>query len=74
MSADKSEYLTTTNEDDSVLWHCLYCTMKFNHENLAFTLIGDSEIEKINNSDSMRFYEFLPSFERIAETDKYMNF
>ena len=47
--------------------------MKYNHENFAFTLIGDEEIYKINNSDSMRFCESLPSFECIAETDKFMH-
>ena len=61
------------NENDDVKWHCFYCTMKYNHENFAFTLVSDDEIVKINNSDSMRFCEFLPSFKCIAETDKFMN-
>ena len=55
-------------------WHCLYCTIKFNRDNLAFTLTDDSEINKINNSNSMRFCEFLPSLENITETNKFINF
>ena len=52
--------LTTTNDGVSVEWHFLYCSMKSNHENFAFTLVGDSEIDKINNnSNSMKFCEFL---------------
>ena len=47
--------------------------MKFNHTNFAFTLADDSDIDKINNSDSMSFCEFLPSFECVTETDKFMN-
>ena len=71
-SAEEYEYLVL-NEDTSGDWHCLYCTMKSNHANFAFTLIRDDEIDKINNSDSMRFCEFLPSLECIAETDKFSN-
>ena len=61
------------NEDENFVWNCLYCTLKFNHENLAFTLVEDSEIEKINKSDSMKFCEFLPSFDCISMTDKFMS-
>ena len=67
------EYENLVINEDIHEWHCLYCTMKFNHENFAFSLSADSDIVKINNSDSMRFCEFLPSFDCIAETDKFMN-
>ena len=70
-SAEEYENMAINENDDT--WHCLYCTMKHNHENFAFTLISDVEIDKMNNSDSMRFTEFLPSFECIAEADKFMN-
>ena len=70
-SAKEYEKLVMTDSNEE--WHCLYCTMKFNHENFAFALIGDTEIDKINQSDSMKFCEFLPSLECIAETDKFMN-
>ena len=52
MSVDEYDFFTTTNEDDTITWNCLYCTMKFNNENFAFTLVGYEEILKINNSDS----------------------
>ena len=47
--------------------------MKFNNEHFAFTLVGYEEILKINNSDSMRFCEFLPTLDSISETEKYVN-
>ena len=74
MSAEEYDFLTTTNDDDTIGWNCLYCTLKFNNENFAFTLVGYEEIHKINNSDSMRFCEFLPTLEQISETDRYINY
>ena len=73
MTVEEYEYFITTNDDDSIGWNCLYCTMKFNNEHFAFTLVEDEEILKINNSDSMRFCEFLPSLGDISETDRYVN-
>ena len=74
MSEDEYKYYQSTDGNESIKWHCLYCTMKFNHENFAFSLIDYAEMEKINNSDSMEFCKYLPSFERIAETEKFMAF
>ena len=71
-SSEFYNYLMTT--DDTVSWHCLYCIFKFNHQNIPFTLSDNSEINKINISDTMRFCEFLPSFEIISETSKFSNF
>ena len=74
MTVDEYDFYTTTdNDDDTIGWNCLYCTMKLNIENFAFTLVDFEEIHKINNSDSMKFCEFLPTFEHISETDKYVN-
>ena len=70
-SIEMYNYLIIT--DDTVLWHCLYCTVKFNHENTPFALLDDLEINKINESDNMRFCEFLPNFEIISETNKFSN-
>ena len=70
ISEKEYEYQCTNNDEST--WNCLYCTMKFNHEHFAFSLIDCSEIEKINNSDSMSFCSFLPSLERIAETEQFM--
>ena len=44
MSNEEYEYYQTTIEDESIKWHCLYCTMKFNHEHFAFSLIDHSEL------------------------------
>ena len=37
----------------------------------AFTFTDDFELEKINNSYTMKFCEFLPSFSCIQEADKF---
>ena len=74
-SAETYKYLQSTmNDDDAKSWHCLYCTMKFNHINIPFTLTDDSELDKINISNNMRFCDFLPSFETISDTNKFSNF
>ena len=70
LSPERYEYLATT--DDSCQWHCLYCTLKFHHKNIPFILLDNSEIEKINNSDSMKFCESLPSFETVLETNRLL--
>ena len=41
-------------------------------KHLAFTLIDNSDLNKINNSNSMSFCEFLPSLDRILESNKYI--
>ena len=48
MTVGEYEYFITTNDDDSIGWNCLYCTMKLNHDNFAFTLVEDEEILKIS--------------------------
>ena len=60
--------------DDFVQWNCLYCTIKSNHQNIPFTLSENSEIDKINNSNTMKFSEFFPTFEIISETNKFSIF
>ena len=52
-------------------WYCLYCTMKFNHENIPFTLSDNFELNNINNSDTMEFCKSLPSLEEIYETNNF---
>ena len=67
MTVEEYEYYTSTNNDDSVGWNCLFCSIKLNNENLAFTLVGNEEILKINNSDSMSF--FLPWNKFLKQID-----
>ena len=66
------EYEVMVNSDDNIDWTCLYCTIKFNKENFAFTQIDYSELNKINNSNSMKFCEFLPKLENIAESNRFI--
>ena len=54
--------------------HCLYCTMKTNHENIAFTLSDSHDLQNINNSDNMKFCEHLPRLEDVFETSKFSSF
>ena len=62
------------NITDQPDWYCLYCTMKFNHENIPFTLSDNSELSNINNSDNMEFCKSLPSLEKIYETNNFSNY
>ena len=51
-----------------------YCTMKFNHQHIPFTLSDNNDIDNINNSDTMQFLESLPTLEEIYETSNFSNF
>ena len=50
------------------IWYCLDCTVRFHHEHVAFTSCSLSELVNINNSDTMEFCHYLPSFEVVHET------
>ena len=65
------QYLMST--DDTITWDCLVCKMKFHHQNFPFITCDLSEIIKINNSDSMRFCDFLPSLETISLSNEFLN-
>ena len=52
----------------------MYCTMKFNHEHIPFTLSDDNDIVNINNSDTMKFCESLPTLEEIYVTSNFSSF
>ena len=54
-----------------IYWHCLYCSVKFNHSNIPFTASCVSELININQSDSLEFLNFLPSLEIVNETASY---
>ena len=54
--------------------HCLYCTMKSNHDNIAFTLSDSQELQNLNISDNMKFCEHLPRLEDVFETSKFSSF
>ena len=71
MSQKEFQFYVDTSDDPDVKWHCLYCTVKFHRKNIPFTLSDTHEINKINQSDSMAFCQFLPSEEIISETSKF---
>merc|ERR1712002_371505 len=48
--------------------------MKYNHQHIPFTLTDNNDIVNVNNSDTMKFCENLPTLEEIYETSKYSSF
>ena len=74
MSPEMYEYYVDNQDNHEVTWHCLYCTMKFNHQHIPFTLSDNNDIDNINNSDTMKFLESLPSLEEIYETSNFSSF
>ena len=74
MTQEMYEYYVNNNDNPEVTWHCLYCTMKFNYQHIPFTLSDNTDIDNINNSDTMKFCESLPTPEEIYETSKFSSF
>ena len=52
-------------------WHGLLCKVKFHQYNFPFTLCNDTEIQNLNNSNSMGFCESLPKLEVLTEVSKF---
>ena len=74
MSQETYKYYQDNQDNPEITWYCLYCTMKHNHEHFPFTLSNNNDLENINNSDSMKFCESLPTLETIYETSKFSSF
>ena len=55
-------YLKTTNDDPTIEWFCLHCTLLYHYENIPFTLCSVSELVNINNSDTLEFCDYLGFF------------
>ena len=51
---------TEVDPNTKLKLHCLYCTMKFHHKHIPFTLSDTSELNNLNNSDNMKFCDHLP--------------
>ena len=68
------DYYDKNQDNPELTWHCMYCTMKFNHQHIPFTLSDNIDIENTNNSDTMKFCENLPTLEEIFETSKFSSF
>ena len=52
-------------------WHCLCCSLKEKHGTIPFSLCDTSELNKLNNSDTMAFCKTVPTLEIIQETSSY---
>ena len=52
------------------IWNCLVCKVNFNHNNIPFTLCDDVDLNNINNSNSMKYFEKLPSFPVMSVVDQ----
>lgn len=74
MSPELYKHYVDNQDNPELTWRCLYCTMQFNHEHIPFTLSDDHDINMINNSDSMKFCESLPTLEEIYESSKFSTF
>ena len=74
MTKEMYDYYDKNQDNPEITWHCMYCTMKFNHQHIPFTLSDNNDIENTNNSDTMKFCENLPTLEEIYETSKFSSF
>ena len=74
MSPELYQYYVENQDNPEITWCCLYCTIQFNHQHIPFTLSDEHEIDMINNSDTMKFCENLPTLEEIYETSKFSGF
>ena len=71
VSTQEYEFYMQNQDNTDIKWHCLCCNLKEKHEIIPFTLSDNSELIKINNSDSMEFCKTIPSLEIIQETSSY---
>ena len=62
-----------TEEESTTPWHCLKCRISDNHDKFPFTLCDEVLLRNITNSDSMRMFEALPSFEVVSKVSKFSN-
>ena len=74
MSQETYKYYENTQDNPEVTWYCMYCTMKYNHEHLPFTLCDNDDLTNYNDSDSMKFCESLPTLEEIYVTSNFSSF
>ena len=66
-------YSKMMDDVDNTEWHCLVCRIRFDHINIPFTLNSNTDLDNITNSDSMKMYEMLPTFEILSEVSKFNN-
>ena len=74
MSLERYKYYEKNQNNPEVTWYCMYCTMKFNHQHIPFTLCDDNDLVNYNDSDSMKFCESLPTLEEIYIASNFSSF
>ena len=67
MSPEKYRSFSETD----VQFHCLYCTMRENHENIPFTISDNFELGNINNSDE-HVHKYQPPFWPIVDISTFL--
>ena len=70
-AVNEYRYFLANEDNPSIPWFCLYCTLFRHYELFPFTLCSISELMNINNSNTMEFCEVLPSLETIEETASF---
>ena len=68
-----NEYEELQNNDNDFSWHCLVCRIRLSCSIFPFTLSDSIELQNIQNSNSMRMLNSLPTFEIVYEVSKFAN-
>ena len=72
VTTQEYEFYMQNQDNTDIKWHCLCCSLKEKHGMFPFTLSDNSELFKINNSDTMEFCKTIPALEIIQETSSYV--
>ena len=67
-----NDYENMIENQDDTLWHWLVCRVRLSCSLFPFTLSDIVELQNLQNSDSMRMLESLPTFD-ISEVSKFAN-
>ena len=68
-----NEYEELQNSENDFSWQCLVCRIRFSCSIFPFTLSDITELQNIQNSNSMRMLNSLPTFEILTEVSKFAN-
>jgi len=61
------------SRENSEKWECLKCTIKLFYENIPFMFLNNQDLENLNKSDSMRFFDMLPRFNIASQLPSLSN-
>ena len=54
-------------------WECLKCTFTLIYENIPFMFLNNQDLENLNKSDTMRFFDMLPRFNIASQIPSLSN-